>query len=453
MRLIVKARGKPLVCLLALVAFGVGWGWWRLGGSHSGAAADAVSASVAPGYPRSLHELLASTPSRSTECDIALLNLLCAEGLSGAERLNLQDCIATLGGWADRVRSETERHLYRYQANPREFESSEGYFRMLMMAVVVYEDFSVRYNPERMSTPGAVDPNDHFFADSRDLFLHGLLGREVQSLKAKVQSPNSPSPSPLPEERGGRPKTEDRSLKSASGYLSQHPTTNIERPTSNVSVALGTCSSMPVLYVAIGRRLGYPLKLATTKSHLFIRWEGAGERFDLEATGRGMNRHDDEHFKQWPYPVSEEEIQADGYLKSLTPVEELALFLSLRGHCLKEAGRISEAVGCYAEAVRLAPASRPYRLLLAATQQERAFPASGAGVPPATGLPSTYAQATPLLPPPPAAYGFVPGSPSPTARQATPADAVSGFPQSPVTSLLTPNQPADPNPLLKIRQP
>ena len=98
---------------------------------------------------------------------------------------------------------------------------------------------------------------------------------------------------------------------------------------------------MPVLYVAIGRRLGYPLRLATTKSHLFIRWEGAGERFDLEATGKGMNRDDDEHFKQWPYPVTEEEIQADGYLKSLTPVEELALFLSLRGHCLKEAGRMS----------------------------------------------------------------------------------------------------------------
>ena len=93
--------------------------------------------------------------------------------------------MATLDEWAERVRSETERHLYRYRANPREFESSEGYFRMLMMAVVVYEDFSVRYNPERMSTPGTLEANDHFFADSRDLFLHGLLG------KAGVQSPES----------------------------------------------------------------------------------------------------------------------------------------------------------------------------------------------------------------------------------------------------------------------
>jgi hypothetical protein len=217
---------------------------------------------------------------------------------------------------------------------------------------------------------------------------------------------------------------------------------------------------MPVLYVAIGRRLGYPLKLATTKSHVFIRWEGAGERFDLEATGRGMNRYDDEHFKQWPYPVTDEEIQADGYLKSLTPVEELALFLSLRGHCLKEAGRMPEAAASYAEAVRLAPASRPYRLLLAAAQQEGAFPASGAGVPPAsaasvppaTGSP-TYAQATPSLPPPPAASPFLPDSPPPAAVQAAPAGAVNALPSPLNPQPSTLNQPVDPNPLLKIRQP
>jgi tetratricopeptide (TPR) repeat protein len=81
-----------------------------------------------------------------------------------------------------------------------------------------------------------------------------------------------------------------------------------------------------------------------------------------------MNRYDDEHFKRWPFPVSDDEIRTDGYLKSLTPAEELALFLSLRGHCLKEAGRTAEAIAAYSEAVRFAPESRPYRLLLADAQ-------------------------------------------------------------------------------------
>jgi len=54
-----------------------------------------------------------------------------------------------------------------------------------MMAVVLYEDFGVRYNPDRISTPKTIDVHDHFFADSRDLFLHGLL-----SGRSNPPSPN-----------------------------------------------------------------------------------------------------------------------------------------------------------------------------------------------------------------------------------------------------------------------
>jgi hypothetical protein len=44
-----------------------------------------------------------------------------------------------------------------------------------------------------------------------------------------------------------------------------------------------------VLYVAIGRRLGYPLKLVECKGHLFVRWEDAKERFNIEGTSRGLH--------------------------------------------------------------------------------------------------------------------------------------------------------------------
>jgi hypothetical protein len=41
----------------------------------------------------------------------------------------------------------------------------------------------------------------------------------------------------------------------------------------------GTCVTMPVLYSAVGRRLGYPLKLVRAYQHLFARWdEPGGER-------------------------------------------------------------------------------------------------------------------------------------------------------------------------------
>lgn len=325
--------------------------------------------------PVRLSQLLALPGSLVNQCDIALLNLLCTEGLTGAEDVRVQDCFTRLDEWVQHVKSETERHLYRFNANPGEFDYSEGYFRMLMMAVILYEDYGIRYNPARITTPDSLGANDCFFADSRDLFLHGLLG-----------------PSLNPQGGSTRPR-------------------------------LGTCSSMPVLYVALGRRLGYPLKLVTTKAHLFIRWESPTERFNLEATGKGMNRYDDEHFKRWPFPVSEEEIQADGYLKSLTPAEELALFLSLRGHCLREAGRLPEAIASYAEAVRLAPASRPYRRLLADARQ------GSAGAPPA-GQPGSGHGTSPA------------GDARPVALLPPPASI-------PVAE--TRAQP-DPNPLLRIRQ-
>jgi hypothetical protein len=106
--------------------------------------------------------------------DIAQLNLWCAQGLPGAEHLNVDSLLRQLDAWAERVRTDTERHLYRFKRNPAEFDGSEAYFRMLKMAVVVHEDFRVRYNPPLIASPGL--GSGPFFARPEDVFLHGLLG-------------------------------------------------------------------------------------------------------------------------------------------------------------------------------------------------------------------------------------------------------------------------------------
>jgi hypothetical protein len=78
---------------------------------------------------------------------VARINLLCAQGLAQGERLGVEQLQTSLETWAKRVKSETERHRYRFRQNPAEFEHSEGFFRMLMLAVVLAEDFGVHYNP------------------------------------------------------------------------------------------------------------------------------------------------------------------------------------------------------------------------------------------------------------------------------------------------------------------
>jgi hypothetical protein len=236
--------------------------------------------------------------------DIARMNLLCAEGLSGSEHLDLEVPLAKLDEMAFRVRRETERHYYRFRRNPIEFENSEGYFRMIMLAVVLAEDFQIQYAPNKIGTASGARFGDGFFADSRDVFLHGLTGAKPR----------------------------------------------------------GTCSSLPVLYIAVGRRLGYPLKLVTTKGHLFVRWEDNRERFNIEATGDGVNRFSDDYYRHWPLEVSDDEISVEGYLKSISPAEELAVFLSIRGMCLSEAKRFADAAGSFREAARLA-GCRSYRVM------------------------------------------------------------------------------------------
>lgn len=46
----------------------------------------------------------------------------------------------------------------------------------------------------------------------------------------------------------------------------------------------GTCVSMPLLYLVIGQRLGYPVHLVAIGSHYFIRWQEPGYRLNIETT-------------------------------------------------------------------------------------------------------------------------------------------------------------------------
>jgi len=292
-----------LVFITAILVIGAVWLYERLVGSGGGQAKVAVQSTSSVS---SLPDLLASPAMELYQVDIARMNLLCAQGLPGAKDLDVNGCVAVLEQMASRVQSETERNHYRFERNPTEFENSEDFYKMVIMAVMLAEDFQVKYAPNKIVMVADARMDDGFFADAHDVFLHGLLGTNRQ----------------------------------------------------------GTCSSLPVLQVAVGRRLGYPLKLVTTKGHLFVRWEDAKERFNVEAAGNGVNRFPDDYYRHWPLEVSEAEVQAEGYLKSLTPAEELAVFMSIRGMCWRDSKQYVKSAECFQTASRLAPGCQSYRAML-----------------------------------------------------------------------------------------
>lgn len=248
-----------------------------------------------PDVLQMLHRMCFLANDELAKSDIAITNLKCAMELPYAGALDLTDCLDKLRRMARRVRQETSRNLHRFHRRPDEWDSSEAYWTACMMITVLQQDCGVCYNPERIYNPD--------FRDSRDLFIHGVL--------------------------------------LGSG---------------------GTCASMPVLYVAIGRRLGYPLKLVHAKGHLFARWDDPEgrhwrhpARFNIEASGRGLNVFPDEYYHTWPMKIEERETAQGRFLRSLSPREELASFLAMRGHCLQDTKRFAEAAEAYRWAANLDP--------------------------------------------------------------------------------------------------
>lgn len=244
----------------------------------------------------SLSKLLSMSFEQLTAIDLATLNLACAEGLAGSEHLDVQFCLSTLDQWSKHVREETQRHLYRV-TDPQYAEH--------------YGHSEARFRVEMLVQVLQEDLGVHYnmvrvekidFKNSQDLFIHGLIGN------------------------------------------------------SNG----GTCVSMPVVYAAVARRLGYPVKLVEAKSHLFCRWDdGKKERFNFDASANGgVGFHDDAFYRNWPRAISDDEIARGQYLRSLSTSEEFAVFLAARGHNLLDNGHLHDAQIAYVHAHKLNPRSQ-----------------------------------------------------------------------------------------------
>ena len=168
-----------------------------------------------------------------------------------------------------------------------------------MMCTVLGQDFKVRYDPALTSAEQQNASSQKFFSNPSSVFLTGCLGES----------------------------------------------------------RIGTCASLPVLYVAVGRRVGYPMHLVAAKEHLYARWDdGKGTRVNLEAAnGGGFTSHQDSHYRSWPRSINALEEKEGGYLQNLSADQTLAVFMSTRAACLRSAGKNADSISAAAAAFRLAP--------------------------------------------------------------------------------------------------
>lgn len=106
----------------------------------------------------------------------------------------------------------------------------------------------------------------------------------------------------------------------------------------------GTCASMPVLVVALGRRLGYPVNLAGAKYHLYVRYEEPnGKHFNVEPTvTEAFLTPEDDAYVNGQFKTSDEEVKGFSWLRPLSNREALSDFLNNRAICLGDAKRYEE---------------------------------------------------------------------------------------------------------------
>ena len=230
--------------------------------------------------------------------NVGELNLLCAKGLPGSEDLDIPKCLKTLKEWAKYIDKETKRYLNRYYSNPEKYYNSLPYFKVLIMMTVLHEDMGIRYNPDLIKPGRSLEEmKKNYTKNSRDVFIHGLLTGKRQ----------------------------------------------------------GTCASMPVLVVALGELLNYPLKIVSCKGHLFVRWDDNKEIFNFDVTGGGVQLKSDKFYINWPYPLSKKELAQGFYMKSLTHKEAYCAFLINRAGTLRANRRIREADMTARTALNLVP--------------------------------------------------------------------------------------------------
>lgn len=249
----------------------------------------------------SLQEILAADPGRFVAHypDIAAVNLACARGLPNADESEFPDYLTLLDTIADAVRRETDRSWRLFKLKPAQFNNSEAVFRLYTMEHVFRVRFNIRYDPlVHKTTEGG---KTWTTSDSTEVFIHGILSAK----------------------------------------------------------RTGTCSSLPTFAIAVGRRLGYPLKLVLAPNHTLYRWDDGDEVFNMQHTEAGGDVRPDEYFHHWPrrwdevdYAINE---RTHVWLHSMTPEQEVSKFLCNRAIFLRDIRRCGEAFEAIEAAERFSP--------------------------------------------------------------------------------------------------
>ena len=116
----------------------------------------------------------------------------------------------------------------------------------------------------------------------------------------------------------------------------------------------GTCVTMPMLYLAVAQRLGYPIYPVAAPDHLFLRYVlPNGNYYNIEATGEGGQSPDEAYIKE--FGVKARALQMGGYMRTMTHREFLADMLLENATELSRQAKYDKAIEYLERAIIINP--------------------------------------------------------------------------------------------------
>ena len=259
--------------------------------------------------PTTFKELISMNREQIERVDIGRMNLICANEASPGNDIDIERQLRKLDEWAEHCRREEVRFRKKFEKNPKRYDSSYAKFKAINLVLTIKEDFNCRYQMNLVESGEVAKINSPaFFKNYDDVFVSGLLRKRR-----------------------------------------------------------GTCSSYPVLIVALGRRLGYPISMKATFGHMFCEWNDGVERFNIDTNGEGVDTPTDDWFLKGSlskiYGIKEPTTKDDYYMRPLDNWESLGFFIETIGYCHEANRRIGPALQVYNLALRYLPNSTNLRRL------------------------------------------------------------------------------------------
>lgn len=225
-----------------------------------------------PGLPghRTVAQLMALADAELEKVDIVEMSVAVAREIPGLEDLDYEHYKKIVDGWTDEFRRWMPAAEVSFRKSPQVWRNDINFFRLGLVATYLTRERGIRYD-EKYSQEQKAGKNSKY-EDPGAVLLHGL----IDTLR-------------------------------------------------------GTCANMPVLHVVIGRRLGWPVSLASVGPHYVCRYDDGKVHYNIEATYTGLGfvcDSDEDYMKKDRLP--RRAITSGSDFRSLSGREMLGVFVALR---------------------------------------------------------------------------------------------------------------------------